>query len=100
MYEWLLFRFTEWLGNRASLIHFFLEQYFQRDLPAKFEADPECYFTLAYSLRYNPKKMKKMEKEYTAMKTKEQEELVELKVNNTPLKFITQKVIFSYTIFH
>lgn len=55
-------------------------QYFQRDLPAKFEADPEAYFSLAYSLRYNPKKMKKMEKEYTAMKTKEQEELVELKV--------------------
>ena len=46
----------------------------------KFEAEPETYFTLAYSIRYNQKKMKKMEKEYTAMKTKEQEELVELKV--------------------
>lgn len=29
--------------------------------------------------------MKKMEKEYTAMKTKEQEELVELKVRKTVL---------------
>lgn len=65
----------------STLLCLFSGQYFQRDLPAKFEADPECYFSLAYSLRYNPKKMKKLEKEYTAMKTKEQEELVELKVN-------------------
>ena len=50
-------------------------------MPLKFEADPENYFTLAYSLRYNSKKMKKMEKEYYAMKTKEQEELVELRVS-------------------
>lgn len=63
---------------------FSLFQYFQRDLPAKFEGDPEGYFSLAYSLRYNVKKMKKMEKEYTAMKTKEQEELVELKVSANP----------------
>ena len=55
-------------------------QYFQRDLPIKFEKDPEGYFSLAYSMKYNAKKMKKMEKEYMQMKTKEQEELVELKV--------------------
>ena len=56
-------------------------KYFQRDMPAKFESDPEAFFQLAYSLRYNVKKMKKMEKDYTAMKTKEQEELVELRVS-------------------
>ncbi|XP_066944610.1 ecotropic viral integration site 5 ortholog isoform X6 [Macrobrachium rosenbergii] len=67
-------------------------KYFQRDLPAKFEADPECYFSLAYSLRYNAKKMKKMEKEYTAMKTKEQEELVELKRLRTENRLLRQRI--------
>nr|XP_027218012.1 ecotropic viral integration site 5 ortholog-like [Penaeus vannamei] len=67
-------------------------KYFQRDLPAKFEADPEAYFSLAYSLRYNPKKMKKMEKEYTAMKTKEQEELVELKRLRTENRLLRQRI--------
>lgn len=67
-------------------------KYFQRDLPAKFEADPECYFSLAYSLRYNPKKMKKLEKEYTAMKTKEQEELVELKRLRTENRLLRQRI--------
>ncbi|XP_050712480.1 ecotropic viral integration site 5 ortholog-like isoform X5 [Eriocheir sinensis] len=67
-------------------------KYFQRDLPAKFEADPEVYFSLAYSLRYNPKKMKKMEKEYTAMKTKEQEELVELKRLRTENRLLRQRI--------
>ncbi|XP_047480983.1 ecotropic viral integration site 5 ortholog-like isoform X3 [Penaeus chinensis] len=67
-------------------------KYFQRDLPAKFEADPETYFSLAYSLRYNPKKMKKMEKEYTAMKTKEQEELVELKRLRTENRLLRQRI--------
>lgn len=67
-------------------------KYFQRDLPSKFEADPEGYFSLAYSLRYNIKKMKKMEKEYTAMKTKEQEELVELKRLRTENRLLRQRI--------
>ncbi|KAB7506775.1 Ecotropic viral integration site 5 [Armadillidium nasatum] len=44
-------------------------KYFQRDMPLKFEAEPESYFQLAYSLRYNCKKMKKMEKDYTRLRT-------------------------------
>ncbi|XP_076048504.1 ecotropic viral integration site 5 isoform X3 [Oratosquilla oratoria] len=67
-------------------------KYFQRDLPAKFEADPEGYFQLAYSLRYNAKKMKKLEKEYTAMKTKEQEELVELRRLRTENRLLRQRI--------
>jgi hypothetical protein len=35
---------------------------------------------LAYNMKFNPKRMKKLEKEYTVMKTKEQEEMVELRV--------------------
>uniref|UniRef100_A0A6A7G123 Ecotropic viral integration site 5 ortholog-like n=3 Tax=Hirondellea gigas TaxID=1518452 RepID=A0A6A7G123_9CRUS len=67
-------------------------KYFQRDLPIKFEAEPETYFTMGYSIRYNQKKMKKMEKEYTAMKTKEQEELVELKRLRTENRLLRQKI--------
>lgn len=36
----------------------------------------------AYSMKYNAKKMKKLEKEYNVIKTKEQEEMAELKVLN------------------
>jgi ecotropic viral integration site 5 protein len=34
----------------------------------------------AFIIKYNVKRMKKLEKEYTAFKSKEQEEMVELKV--------------------
>lgn len=35
----------------------------------------------AYTMKYNLKKMKKLEKEYNVIKTKEQEEMAELKVS-------------------
>ena len=54
----------------------FLLQYFQKDMPAKFEADPEGVINLAFSIKINQKKMKKLEKEYTTMKTKQFESLL------------------------
>lgn len=54
-------------------------KYFQKELPAKAEADPEGLLQLAYSMKYNAKKMKKLEKEYHVIKSKEQEEMTELK---------------------
>ena len=56
-------------------------QYFQKDMPARFEADPESVITLAFSLKINQKKMKKMETEYMTMKTKEKEDEIELRVS-------------------
>lgn len=35
---------------------------------------------LAYGMKYNAKKMKKLEKDYHVIKTKEQEEMTELRV--------------------
>ena len=66
-------------------IHFphFLFQYFQKDMPAKFEADPEGVINLAFSIKINQKKMKKLEREYTTMKTKEKEDEIELRVRTT-----------------
>lgn len=40
----------------------------------------EGLFNLAYSIKINPKKMKKMEKDYAELRKKEQEEMVELRV--------------------
>ncbi|XP_066148562.1 ecotropic viral integration site 5 ortholog isoform X2 [Euwallacea fornicatus] len=54
-------------------------KYFQKELPAKAEADPEGLLQMAYNMKYNAKKMKKLEKEYHVIKSKEQEEMTELK---------------------
>lgn len=55
-------------------------QYFQKELPGKVESDIEGLFNLAYSIKINTKKMKKMEKDYAELRKKEQEEMVELRV--------------------
>lgn len=57
-------------------------QHLQKELPPQIEADPENLFSAAFNVKYNAKKMKKLEKDYAAMKTKEQEEMVELRVSS------------------
>ncbi|KAG5678856.1 hypothetical protein PVAND_008487 [Polypedilum vanderplanki] len=54
-------------------------KYFQKELPQKVESDVEGLFNLAYSIKINTKKMKKMEKDYAELRKKEQEEMVELR---------------------
>ena len=34
-------------------------QYFQKEMPGKFEADPEPIFSMAFNLKINQKKMKR-----------------------------------------
>lgn len=58
----------------------FIFQFFQKDLPVRADADPEALMNLAYGVKFNAKRMQKLKKEYTVMKTKEQEDMVELKV--------------------
>ena len=55
-------------------------QYFQKEMPSKFESDPEAVFDRAFAQKLNQKRMKKLEKEYTTMKTKEKEDEIELRV--------------------
>lgn len=50
-------------------------------MPSRAEADPEGLMQISYGMKYNAKKMKKLEKEYNVIKTKEQEEQAELKVS-------------------
>ncbi|XP_077281043.1 ecotropic viral integration site 5 isoform X1 [Temnothorax americanus] len=54
-------------------------KFFQKQLPGKAEKDPDGLMTLAYGMKINPKRMKKLEKDYTILKMKEQEEMVELR---------------------
>ncbi|XP_037028411.1 ecotropic viral integration site 5 ortholog isoform X3 [Bradysia coprophila] len=54
-------------------------KFFQKEIPQRIESDPESLFNLAFGMKINTKKMKKMEKEYADLKKKEQEEMVELR---------------------
>lgn len=56
-----------------------LFQFFQKQLPNKAEKDQDELMSLAYGMKVNPKRMKKLEKDYTVLKMKEQEEMVELR---------------------
>ena len=60
---------------------FSFPQYFQKEMPQKFEADQEAIFSMAFGLKINQKKMKRLEKEYTTMKCKEKEDEIELRVS-------------------
>ena len=51
-------------------------------MPAQFESDPDHVFAMAFGLSINQKKIKKMEKEYKTMKSKENEDEVEIRVSN------------------
>lgn len=66
----------------------FVLQYFQKELPIKVESDVEGLFNLAYSVKINTKKMKKMEKDYAELRKKEQEEMVELRVSLETIKCV------------
>merc|ERR1712062_896278 len=47
---------------------------------------------LAFSIKINQKKMKKLEKEYTTMKTKEKEDEIELRRLRTENRLLRQRV--------
>merc|ERR1719186_303499 len=67
-------------------------RYFQKDMPAKFEAKPEVVFNMAFGLKINQKKMKRLEKEYTAMKCKEKEDEIELRRLRTENRLLRQRI--------
>lgn len=69
---WSSLRFT-------NIYQSFCVQFFQKQLPGRAEKDPDGLMILAYGMKINPKRMKKLEKDYTVLKMKEQEEMVELR---------------------
>ncbi|XP_059470176.1 ecotropic viral integration site 5 ortholog isoform X2 [Neocloeon triangulifer] len=67
-------------------------KYFQKELPPKAESDVEGLMQMAYGIKLNPKRMKKLEKDYQIQKAKEQEETVELRRLRTDNRCLRQKV--------
>merc|ERR1711892_1255642 len=67
-------------------------KYFQTEMPKKFEADQEAVFSMAFLLKINQKKMKRLEKEYTTMKSKEKEDEIELRRMRTENRLLRQRI--------
>ncbi|KAG9511419.1 Ecotropic viral integration site 5 ortholog-like, partial [Fragariocoptes setiger] len=69
-----------------------LLKYFREDIIPRLEIEPEYLVQLACQVKYDAKKLKKMCKDYTTMKTKEQEEMVELRRLRTENRLLRQRL--------
>ncbi|EGW07966.1 EVI5-like protein [Cricetulus griseus] len=81
--------------NQAELMQLDMEgmlQHFQKVIPHQFDGGPDKLIQSAYQVKYNSKKMKKHEKEYTTIKTKEMEEQVEIKRLRTENRLLKQRI--------
>ncbi|XP_059741071.1 ecotropic viral integration site 5 protein homolog isoform X7 [Bos indicus] len=81
--------------NQAELMQLDMEgmlQHFQKVIPHQFDGGPDKLIQAAYQVKYNSKKMKKLEKEYTTIKTKEMEEQVEIKRLRTENRLLKQRI--------
>uniref|UniRef100_A0A2R9B2U9 Ecotropic viral integration site 5 n=1 Tax=Pan paniscus TaxID=9597 RepID=A0A2R9B2U9_PANPA len=80
--------------NQAELMQLDMEgmlQHFQKVIPHQFDGVPDKLIQAAYQVKYNSKK-KKLEKEYTTIKTKEMEEQVEIKRLRTENRLLKQRI--------
>lgn len=64
----------------------------QKDLPIRLENEAERLFSTAFQLKFNPRKMKKLEKEYNALKTKEDEEQTEIRKLRSENRLLRQRI--------
>lgn len=71
-----------------------LLKYLQKDLRSRFDSiiDQELLLQVAYHVRYNSKKLKKLEKDYSALKSKENEEQIELRRLRTENRLLRQRI--------
>ncbi|XP_038649758.1 ecotropic viral integration site 5 protein homolog isoform X6 [Scyliorhinus canicula] len=82
-------------ANQAELMQLDMEgmlQHFQKVVPHQFDSGPDKLIQAAYQIKYNAKKMKKLEKEYTTIKNKELEEQVEIKRLRTENRLLKQRI--------
>ncbi|XP_072918782.1 ecotropic viral integration site 5 protein homolog isoform X4 [Hemitrygon akajei] len=82
-------------SNQAELMQLDMEgmlQHFQKTIPHQFDSGPDKLIQTAYQIKYNAKKMKKLEKEYTTIKNKEMEEQVEIKRLRTENRLLKQRI--------
>ncbi|XP_054460626.1 EVI5-like protein [Anoplopoma fimbria] len=99
MYEGLEIIFRVGLAilqyNQTDLIQLDMEgmsQHFQKMIPHQFDSCPDKLILRAYQVKYNPKRMKKLEKEYTTIKNKEMEEQIEIKRLRTENRLLKQRI--------
>ncbi|TNN60026.1 EVI5-like protein [Liparis tanakae] len=99
MYEGLEIIFRVGLAilqyNQTDLIQLDMEgmsQHFQKVIPHQFDSCTDKLILRAYQVKYNPKRMKKLEKEYTAIKNKEMEEQIEIKRLRTENRLLKQRI--------
>ncbi|XP_029473952.1 ecotropic viral integration site 5 protein homolog isoform X6 [Rhinatrema bivittatum] len=81
--------------NQAELMQLDMEgmlQHFQKVVPHQFDGGPDKLIQASYQVKYNAKKMKKLEKEYTTIKTKEMEEQIEIKRLRTETRLLKQRI--------
>ncbi|KAM4641493.1 ecotropic viral integration site 5 protein homolog isoform 4-T4 [Discoglossus pictus] len=81
--------------NQTELMQLDMEgmlQHFQKVIPHQFDGGPDKLIQVSYQVKYNAKKMKKLEKEYTTIKTKEMEEQVEIKRLRTENRLLKQRI--------
>ncbi|XP_076352112.1 ecotropic viral integration site 5 ortholog-like isoform X2 [Tachypleus tridentatus] len=67
-------------------------KYFQKEMPSKCETDPDYLINMALQVKYNTKKMKRLEKEYSTLKTREQEEMIEMRRLRTENRILRQRI--------
>ncbi|XP_041133145.1 ecotropic viral integration site 5 protein homolog isoform X4 [Polyodon spathula] len=81
--------------NQSELMQLDMEgmlQHFQKVIPHQLDSGPDKVIQTAYQVKYNAKKMKKLEKEYTTIKSKEMEEQVEIKRLRTENRLLKQRI--------
>nr|XP_033478394.1 ecotropic viral integration site 5 protein homolog isoform X3 [Epinephelus lanceolatus] len=81
--------------NQTELIQLDMEgmlQHFQKVIPHQLDSGPDKVIQAAYQVKYKAKKMKKLEKDYTTIKTKEMEEQVEIKRLRTENRLLKQRI--------
>jgi len=84
------------LDNKHLLLTMDMEKmvmFVQKECPQRYNEHPDLLFEKAYSLvRYNPKKMKKVQKDYEAMKSKETDDQIETRRLKTENRLLLQRV--------
>ncbi|XP_030826378.1 EVI5-like protein [Camarhynchus parvulus] len=81
--------------NQAELVQLDMEgmsQYFQKVIPHQFDSCPDKLILRACQVKYNPRKMKRLEKEYGALKSKEMEEQIEIKRLRSENRLLKQRI--------
>ncbi|KAL7989303.1 hypothetical protein Chor_011969 [Crotalus horridus] len=78
--------------NQTELMQLDMEGMSQKVIPHQFDSCPDKLILKAYQVKYNPKKMKRLEKEYIAIKNREMEEQIEIKRLRTENRLLKQRI--------